>query len=255
MPAPKNQLKAALAAKQPQFGIWLNLASPYSAELLAGSGFDWLLIDGEHGPNAIPTMLAQAQTIGSRCNVVIRPPIGETWMIKQILDLGVQTVLVPMIESVEHAAQMVKAMRYPPEGVRGLGASVARAADFGRIGDYLASANAETCLLVQVESRAGLAALTGILQLDGVDGVFIGPSDLAADMGFPGNTAAPEVQAAIDAALIEIVASGKSAGILTFDTAAAARYKAMGVTFLGVGGDIPLLMIAAAALAETVRRV
>ena len=254
MPAPKNHLKAALAAKQPQFGLWLNLASAYSAELLAGSGFDWLLIDGEHGPNAIPTILAQAQSIGTRCSVVVRPPIGETWMIKQILDLGVQTVLVPMIESVDHAAQMVKAMRYPPEGARGLGASVARASDFGRISDYLASANAETCLLLQVESRAGLAALPGILQLDGVDGVFIGPSDLAADMGFPGDTSAPEVQAAIDAALLAIVASGKSAGILTFDPAAATRYRAMGVTFLGVGGDIPLLMKAAADLAKAVRQ-
>ncbi len=254
MPAPKNHLKAALAAKQTQFGIWLNLASAYSAELLAGSGFDWLLIDGEHGPNAIPTILAQAQTIGTRSSVVVRPPIGETWMIKQILDLGVQTVMVPMIESADHAAQMVKAMRYPPEGLRGLGASVARAADFGRISDYLASANRETCLLLQVESRAGLAALPGILELEGVDGVFIGPSDLAADMGFPGNTAAPEVQAAIDDALIAIVASGKSAGILTFDATAAARYKAMGVTFLGVGGDVPLLMNAAAALANKVRQ-
>lgn len=253
MPAPKNHLKAALHAKQPQFGLWMNLASPYAAELLSGAGFDWLLIDGEHGPNSIPTILAQAQTIGGRCTVVVRPPIGETWMIKQILDLGVQTVLVPMVESVEHAAQMVRAMLYPPEGLRGLGASVARAADFGRISDYLATANRETCLLLQVESLAGLAALPGILELAGVDGVFIGPSDLAADMGFPGNSNAPEVQAAIDAALVQIIASGKSAGILTFDTAAAARYKAMGVTFLGVGGDIPLLMKAASALAATVR--
>lgn len=254
MPAPTNHLKAALATRQPQFGLWLNLASPYSAELLAGSGFDWLLIDGEHGPNSIPTMLAQAQTIGTRCNVVVRPPVGTVWMIKQILDLGVQTVLVPMVESVDHAAQMVRAMRYPPHGVRGLGASVARAADFGRTVDYLASANAEVCLLLQVESRAGLAALPGILQLDGVDGVFIGPADLAADMGYPGNASAPQVQAAIDAALRAIVASGKSAGILTFDTAAAARYKAMGVTFIGVGGDIPLLMKAASDLADTVRK-
>ncbi|MGV8952435.1 MAG: HpcH/HpaI aldolase family protein, partial [Cypionkella sp.] len=111
MPAPTNHLKAALAAGKPQYGLWLNLASAYSAELLAGSGFDWLLIDGEHGPNTIPQMLAQAQTIGTRASVVVRPPEGEVWMIKQILDLGVQTVLVPMVESAEHAALMVKAMR------------------------------------------------------------------------------------------------------------------------------------------------
>lgn len=253
MPAPKNHLKAALAAKTPQFGIWLNLASPYSAELLSGSGFDWLLIDGEHGPNSIPTMLAQAQTIGSRCNVVVRVPVGEVHLIKQVLDLGIQTVMVPMIETAAHAAQMVKAMRYPPEGVRGLGASVARAADFGRVSDYLSTANAETCLLLQVESRAGLAALPAILELDGVDGVFIGPSDLAADMGFPGNTSAPEVLAAIDEAMRKIIASGKSAGILTFDLDLVKHYRQLGVTFLGVGGDIPLLMRAAANLAATVK--
>jgi 4-hydroxy-2-oxoheptanedioate aldolase len=253
MPAPKNHLKAALAAKTPQYGLWLNLASAYSAEALAGTGFDWLLIDGEHGPNAIPDMLAQAQTIGTRTNVVVRPPVGEVRMIKQILDLGVQTILVPMIESAEHAAEMVRAMLYPPAGIRGVGAAVARASDFGRITDYLTTANAETCLLLQLESRAGLAALPAILKMEGVDGVFIGPSDLAADMGFPGNTAAPEVQTAIDTALRAIIASGKSAGILTFDPAAAMRYRDMGVTFIGVGGDIAILVKGASALASQVR--
>ena len=250
MPAPINHLKAALAAKTIQHGIWLNLASSYSAELLSGAGFDWLLIDGEHGPNDIPTILRQVQTIGTRCNVVVRPPVGEVWMLKQLLDLGVQTILVPMIESADHAAQMVKAMHYPPKGLRGVGASVARASDFGRVGDYLTSANDQTCLILQVESRAGLAALPAILALDGVDGVFIGPADLAADMGFPGNAGAPEVQAAIDTAISAIVASGKAAGILTFDVASAQRYAKMGVTFLGVGGDVGLLVKAASALAQ-----
>jgi len=254
MPAPKNHLKAALAAKTPQFGIWLNLASAYSAELLSGSGFDWLLIDGEHGPNSIPTMLTQAQTIGSSTNVVVRIPVGETHLMKQVLDLGIQTVMVPMIETAVHAEQMARAMKYPPEGVRGLGASVARAADFGRVSDYLPTANAETCLILQVESRAGVAALPGILALPGVDCVFIGPSDLAADMGFPGNTAAPEVQAAIDDAMRQIIASGKAAGVLTFDLALAKHYREMGVTFLGVGGDIPLLLKAAQTLADTVKQ-
>src|SRR3989338_2181430 len=215
MPAPKNHLKVALAAKRPQYGLWLNLASAYSAEALAGAGYDWLLIDGEHGPNAIPDMLAQAQTIGTRCNVVVRPPAGE--------------------------------------GRGGVGGAVARASDFGRITDYLTTANAETCLILQLESRAGLAALPAILEMEGVDGVFIGPSDLAADMGFPGNTAAPEVQSAIDTALRAIIASGKSAGILTFDPAAAARYRDMGVTFIGVGGDIAILVKGAAALVQKVR--
>lgn len=253
MPAPKNALKAALAAKTVQHGIWMNLVSPIAAEALAGVGFDWLLIDGEHGPNDIPTVLQQVQAIGSRTSIVVRPPVGEVRLVKQLLDLGVQTLLIPMIESADHAAQMVKAMLYPPHGIRGVGASVARASDYGRITDYIATANDQTCLILQIESRAGLAALPDILKLDGVDGVFIGPADLAADMGYPGNMNAPEVQDTIDATLKAIMASGKSAGILTFDPKTAARYQAMGVTFLGVGGDVAILTKAATALAAGVK--
>lgn len=253
MPAPKNALKAALAAKTVQHGIWMNLVSPIAAEALAGVGFDWLLIDGEHGPNDIPTILQQVQAIGSRTSIVVRPPVGDVRLVKQLLDLGVQTLLIPMIESADHAAQMVKAMLYPPHGIRGVGASVARASDYGRITDYIATANDQTCLILQIESRAGLAALPEILKLDGVDGVFIGPADLAADMGYPGNMNAPEVQDTIDATLKTIMASGKSAGILTFDPKTAARYQAMGVTFLGVGGDVAILAKAATALAAGVK--
>ena len=242
MPAPHNTLKAALATKTVQMGLWMNLVSPIAAEALSGAGFDWLLIDGEHGPNDIPTILAQVQAIGSRTSVVVRPPVGEVRMIKQLLDLGVQTILVPMIESADHAAQMVKAMHYPPVGMRGVGATIARASDYGRITDYITTANDQTCLILQIESRAGLAALPEILKLDGVDGVFIGPADLAADMGYPGNAAAPEVQATIDSTLAAIMASGKSAGILTFDAKVAQRYAAMGVTFLGIGSDVAVLV-------------
>jgi 4-hydroxy-2-oxoheptanedioate aldolase len=253
MPAPHNALKAALAAKTVQMGLWMNLVSPIAAEALAGAGFDWLLIDGEHGPNDIPTILAQVQAIGSRTSVVVRPPVGEVRMIKQLLDLGVQTILVPMIESADHAAQMVKAMHYPPVGMRGVGATIARASDYGRITDYITSANDQTCLILQIESRAGLAALPEILKLDGVDGVFIGPADLAADMGHPGNSSAPEVQAAIDKALAAIMASGKSAGILTFDAKAAQRYSAMGVTFLGIGSDVAVLVKAVTATLQAAK--
>lgn len=253
MPAPKNRLKQALAEGRVQTGIWVNLAGTVAVDLLAGAGFDWLLLDAEHGPNTVPTLLAQAQVIGQRCNVVVRPPVGEVWMIKQILDLGVQTVLVPMVESAAHAQEMARAMRYPPKGVRGLGASVARAAEYGRIPDYLANADEEVCLILQVESRASLAALPEILTVDGVDGVFIGPSDLAADMGFRGDTKHPQVLAAIDAAIRDITASGRSAGILTFDEDMARRYRDMGVTFLGVGSDVNLLMRAAGGLAERTR--
>lgn len=253
MPAPHNALKAALAAKTAQLGLWMNLVSPLAAEALAGAGFDWLLIDGEHGPNDIPTILAQVQAIGGRTSVVVRPPVGEVRIVKQLLDLGVQTIVVPMIETADHAAQMVKAMHYPPKGLRGVGASVARASDYGRITDYITTANDQTCLILQLESRAGLAALPEILTLDGVDGVFIGPADLAADMGHPGNAAAPEVQAAIDTALADIITSGKAAGILTFDAAAARRYQAMGVTFIGIGGDIALLVKGAAGALQAVK--
>ena len=253
MPAPHNALKAALATKTVQMGLWMNLVSPIAAEALSGAGFDWLLIDGEHGPNDIPTILAQVQAIGSRTSVVVRPPVGEVRMIKQLLDLGVQTILVPMIESADHAAQMVKAMHYPPVGMRGVGATIARASDYGRITDYITSANDQTCLILQIESRAGLAALPEILKLDGVDGVFIGPADLAADMGHPGNSSAPEVQAAIDKALAAIMASGKSAGILTFDAKAAQRYSAMGVTFLGIGSDVAVLVKAVTATLQAAK--
>jgi 4-hydroxy-2-oxoheptanedioate aldolase len=253
MPAPHNALKAALAAKTVQMGLWMNLVSPIAAEALSGTGFDWLLIDGEHGPNDIPTILAQVQAIGSRTSVVVRPPVGEVRMIKQLLDLGVQTILVPMIESADHAAQMVKAMHYPPVGMRGVGATIARASDYGRITDYITTANDQTCLILQIESRAGLAALPEILKLDGVDGVFIGPADLAADMGYPGNAAAPEVQATIDSTLAAIMASGKSAGILTFDAKAAQRYAAMGVTFLGIGSDVAVLVKAMTATLQAAR--
>lgn len=253
MPAPHNALKAALAAKTVQLGLWMNLVSPIAAEALSGTGFDWLLIDGEHGPNDIPTIFAQVQAIGSRTSVVVRPPVGEVRMIKQLLDLGVQTILVPMIESADHAAQMVKAMHYPPVGMRGVGATIARASDYGRITDYITTANDQTCLILQIESRAGLAALPEILKLDGVDGVFIGPADLAADMGHPGNSSAPEVQAAIDKALAAIMASGKSAGILTFDAKAAQRYSAMGVTFLGIGSDVAVLVKAVTATLQAAK--
>ena len=253
MPAPHNALKAALAAKTVQMGLWMNLVSPIAAEALSGTGFDWLLIDGEHGPNDIPTILAQVQAIGSRTSVVVRPPVGEVRMIKQLLDLGVQTILVPMIESADHAAQMVKAMHYPPVGMRGVGATIARASDYGRITDYITTANDQTCLILQIESRAGVAALPEILKLDGVDGVFIGPADLAADMGYPGNAAAPEVQATIDSTLAAIMASGKSAGILTFDAKAAQRYAAIGVTFLGIGSDVAVLVKAMTATLQAAK--
>lgn len=255
MPAPENRFKRALVDGRAQIGLWLGLANAYTAELCAGAGFDWLLIDGEHAPNSIPTMLAQIQAIqrGSSTQVVVRVPIGETWLIKQVLDLGAQTVLVPMVETADQARELVRAVRYPPNGVRGVGAALARASAFNRIGDYLQTADREVCLLVQVENRAGLEALDAIASVDGVDGVFVGPADLAADMGFLGRPGAPEVQAAVEDALRRIRSHGKAAGILTSDQALARRYLEIGATFVAVGSDVGLLVRATNALIKQFR--
>lgn len=242
MPVARNPFKAALAARHPQIGLWMALAHPSAAEICAGAGFDWVVIDGEHGPSDIPLMLSQLQAVAAKpAHPVVRVPVGETRLIKQVLDIGAQSVLVPMVESGRQAREMVRAMRYPPEGIRGVGAALARASDYGAIGDYVTAANAEVCLLVQVESRAGLVAIDEIAAVDGVDGVFIGPADLAADMGHPGRPDTAEVAGAIDDALARIHAAGKPSGILAFDTALARRRLEAGVTFVAVGADVTLL--------------
>ncbi len=249
MPAPTNPFKQALRENRTQIGLWLALANPYTAEICAGAAFDWLLIDGEHAPNDIPLLLSQLQAIEkSSSHAVVRVPIGETWLIKQVLDIGAQTILVPMVESGEQAKALVRAVRYPPHGVRGVGAALARASAFNRIPDYLQTANDEVCLLLQIESRAGLAALDEIAATEGVDGVFIGPADLAADMGFLGKPGAPEVQEAVEAGLKRIREHGKAAGILTSDQALAKRYVELGATFVAIGSDVGLLSGASSAL-------
>lgn len=255
MPAPTNSFKRALKAGQAQIGLWLGLANSYTAELCAGAGFDWLLIDGEHAPNDIPSILAQLQAIqrASGSHVAVRVPIGETWLIKQVLDLGAQTILVPMVETAEQARALVRAVRYPPNGVRGVGAALARASAFNRIPDYLQSADEEICLLLQIESRAGLTALEEIASVEGVDGVFVGPADLAADMGFLGRPGGAEVQTAVEDALGRIQACGKAAGILTSDNALARRYLELGATFVAVGSDVGLLVSASSALLKQFR--
>lgn len=241
MPAPKNTFKQALREKRTQIGFWQALANPYTVEISADAGYDWLLLDAEHAPNDIPLLVAQLQAMkGSASHAVIRPPIGETWIVKQLLDIGAQTLLIPMVDSRELAQAMVQAVRYPPHGVRGVGAALARASRFNRIPDYLQTANDEICLLLQIESRAGLAALDDIASTEGVDGVFIGPADLAADMGFLGRPGAPEVQAEVEKALARIQSHGKAAGILIGDLALAKRYVELGATFVAIGNDVTL---------------
>lgn len=242
MPAPKNEFKAALAAKKAQVGFWLALANPYTAELCAGAGFDFLVFDGEHAPNDVPIILSQLQAVAPYgAAPVVRPPIGETYMIKQLLDIGAQNILVPIIETAEEAEQMVKAVRYPPHGVRGV-ATLTRASRFGHIPDYLATANDQVCLLLQVETRKGLDNLDAILKVEGVDGIFIGPSDTAAALGHLGNPGHPDVQAVIEDCLKRILAAGKAPGILMVNEDLAKRYLELGALFVAVGTDVGALV-------------
>ena len=247
-----NPFKQALAEKRPQIGLWLGLADAYSAELCASAGFDWLLIDGEHAPNDLRSILAQLQAIAPYAShPIARVPIGAghvgTTLIKQYLDLGVQTLLVPMVDTPEQAADLVSAVRYPPQGIRGMAG--ARASGWGRNPAYVHEANAQVCLLVQAETELSLRHLDAIAALEGVDGVFIGPADLSASMGYVGNPGHPAVQAAIADAIARIVKAGKAAGILTPDETQAHRYLELGATFVAVGLDTNLLARTTSALA------
>ncbi|MFC5695375.1 4-hydroxy-2-oxoheptanedioate aldolase [Pseudomonas sp. GCM10022186] len=243
MSLPINRFKALLHSGQPQIGLWLGLADAYCAELAANAGFDWLLLDGEHAPNDLRSLLAQLQAIAPYpAQPIIRPPVGDAVLIKQLLDIGAQTLLVPMVESAEQAAELVRAMRYPPFGIRGVGSALARASRWNSIPGYLDQADEQMCLLVQIENLEGLANLDVIAAVDGVDGVFIGPADLSAAMGHRGNPGHPEVQAAIEDAIVRIRAAGKAAGILSADQALARRYIELGAAFVAVGVDATVLM-------------
>ena len=248
MPAPTNTFKAALKEGKTVLGAWLSLGTTLSSEIMGTAGYDWLLVDGEHAPydiTAVRDCLIALETSAS--SATVRVPVGETWMMKQILDAGAQTILVPMVESKEQAAQLVRDVRFPPLGDRGVGYSSARASRFGEIADYGANASDEICLLVQVENRKGMAALDDILALDGIDGVFVGPAELAADLGQLGDLMHPNVQATIKDLLGRIAASDKAAGILTTrDDMTAASIEA-GAQFVAIAHDIPLLRNAAKA--------
>ena len=249
MQTPENLFKQALVKGQLQFGLWQALADPYAAELCAGAGFDWLLFDGEHAPNDLRSLLAALQAVAPYpVHPVVRVPQGDAALIKQVLDIGASTLLVPMVETAEQAQHLVRAMRYPPQGVRGVGSGIARASRWGRYGNYLHEANDRVCLLVQLESKQALGQLDAIAAVDGVDGIFIGPADLAASMGYLGQPGHPEVRAAIEAAISAIVRAGKPAGLLCGDEALARRYIDLGATFIAVGIDTTLLVRAAATL-------
>lgn len=250
----ENTFKSALQRGDTVIGLWLALASAYTAEICAGAGFDWLVIDGEHAPNDVRSILTQLQAAAPYLtHPIVRPPSGDAVIVKQLLDIGAQTLLIPMVETAEQARQMVAATRYPPQGIRGVGAALARASNFGRENHYLQDADANICLLVQVESASALANLDEIVRVDGVEGVFIGPADLAASMGFLGRPGQAQVQDAIREAARRIRGAGKAAGILSTDEAQAQTYLEWGYNFVAVGTDVTLLSRATTQLATRFR--
>ena len=249
MEIPENGFKRRLLAGDLQYGLWLGLSETFSAEICAGAGFDWLLIDAEHGPNDLRTIFAQLQAIAPySSHPVVRPPLGDHVLIKQLLETGVQTLLIPMVDTAEQAAHLVEAMRYPPHGIRGVGSSLARASRWGRIADYAHRANAEMCLLVQVETRRGLENLDAILDVEGVDGVFFGAADLAASFGLLGEPNHPHIVAAIEDGLTRTRRRGKAGGVLCGDPGLVSRYREAGARFIAVGVDSMLLAAATSKL-------
>ncbi len=246
-----NLFKQAIQAGRPQIGLWQALASPYTCEICAGAGFDWLLIDAEHAPNDVPLVLAQLQAAAAYpVEPVVRLPIGDPVLAKQYLDIGARTLLIPMIESAAQAETMVRATRYPPHGNRGVGSAIGRASAWNRTPEYLHNAANDLCLLLQIESRAALAAIDGIAATEGVDGIFIGPSDLAADLGHLGDPGHADVQAAIETAIAAVRGRGKPVGMLIADEALARRYLALGASFVAVGTDVTILARGAEKLAR-----
>ncbi len=244
-----NTFKQAIREGRPQIGLWSQLMHPLVADMLKESGFDWIVLDMEHGQNEIQDVLVQQMALaGGTAEAVVRPPWNDQVILKRILDTGAQTVLIPMIDDAAAAAAAVAACRYPPQGIRGV-ASGMRANRFGRIKGYHAQANEQICVLLQVETRKGLENIDAIAATDGVDGVFIGPTDLSTGLGHLANPAHPEVQDAIKMAVERCKAAGKPAGILTADNEAAARYLDWGYTFVAVGGDTGILANGADALA------
>lgn len=233
-----NNFKSGLKQKQ-LIGLWLALGEAGVAEVCSQLGFDWILIDGEHGPNDLRSILAQLRAAnGTDTSAVVRLASDDRVLIKRHLDIGAQTLLIPMIESAEQAREVVRSCHYAPKGARGVGAGMARASNYGSVTDYIDTAADEICILLQVETRAGIAALDEILAVEHVDGVFVGPSDLAADMGHPGGVMHPEVQKEIVSAIKKINASQKASGILTFGRKLAHSYHDLGVNFIAVGSDV-----------------
>lgn len=237
-------------ASRPLVGMWVCSGSPLVAEICAGAGLDWLLVDLEHSPNGLESTLAQLQAIAPYpVTPMVRVPIGDLVAIKQVLDLGAQNILVPMVSSADDARAAVEAVRYPPRGKRGVGSALARSARWNRVDSYLQDADEHVSLFVQIETSAAVAAAAEIAAVDGVDGVFVGPSDLAASMGLLGEQTHPDVEAAVLRTFQAVAAAGKPVGVNAFDPAVADRYLAAGASFVLVGADVALLARGSEALA------
>jgi 4-hydroxy-2-oxoheptanedioate aldolase len=249
MDLPSNAFKRALRGARAQIGLWSSLSSNYSVEVIAGAGFDWLLLDMEHSPNDLESLLAQLQAAAPYAtHPVVRVPWNDMVTIKRVLDIGAQSLLVPYVSTPEEAAAAVSYTRYPPKGVRGV-AGTTRATRFGRIKDYARRAHEEICLLVQVETEGALDNIEAICGIEGIDGVFIGPADLHASLGYTGEIANPKVKPRIDDAVRRIRKSGKAPGILTPNEADARHWLDCGALFVAVGADVGILARGAEALA------
>ena len=251
---PRNAFKQALATQQRQLGLWCGLTSPIAAEILAGAGYDWIVVDGEHAPNDIPLLVSQLQAMrGGTAEPVFRVPWNDTVIIKRALDAGARSLLIPFIQNPEEARCAVAATRYPPLGIRGVSVTP-RANDYGRVQNYHRNAHLDTCVLLQLETRAALEHIEEIAAIDGVDGLFLGPSDLAADFGHLGNPKHPDVQAAIADAARRIRAAGKSAGTLSGNLDDVERLFELGYNFTAAGSDVGILARNAEQIAARFRK-
>jgi 4-hydroxy-2-oxoheptanedioate aldolase len=249
MEMPRNAFKRALLDGRPQIGLWSSLASNIAVEIIAGSGFDWILLDTEHAPNELPMVLTQLHaSTGGSATPIVRVAWNDMVLIKRFLDIGAQSLLIPFVQNAAEAKKAVAATRYPPDGIRGV-ATGPRANRYGRVKDYHRRAHEEICVLVQVETRQALSEVDAIAAVEGVDGVFIGPSDLSADMGHLGNPGHPEVTAAIGLAIERIVRAGKAPGIFALSETDARTWLQQGALFVSVGSDLGLLARQSEALA------
>jgi 4-hydroxy-2-oxoheptanedioate aldolase len=242
MDLPANAFKRAILSGRHQVGLWCMIPDSFVTEALAGAGFDWMLLDTEHSPADVLTVLPQLQAAAAyNVSAVVRPAANDPVLIKRLLDGGAQSLLIPYVQSVAEAEAAVAAVRYPPEGIRGV-AGLTRASRFGRVPGYAKRAAEEICLLVQVETKQSLDAIEDIAAVDGVDGIFIGPGDLSASLGHPGELFHPEVVAEVEGAISRVAAAGKPAGVLTYDLDFARRCMALGTLFTAVGADLAILV-------------